>query len=224
MVSSSRIIWRNELFDFRSAMTTLASVDSTQALSSGTYSISTAEELVKLAEMTNAGLVGTSVEFVLANDIDLSSVSDWTPIGETYYNSGFVGNAFMGNFDGNGYVISNLRIDSTGSYIGLFGRTVGTVTIKNLGIENADVIGGEQVGILAGYCEQTTIQNCWTKGNVNAIGLAAGGLVGNVQGSSNIKNCYSETSVSSGDCAGGLVGSFLATISDSYFKGSVYSM
>ena len=53
-------------------------------LTSGTYSISTAEELAKLAAMTNNGLIGENTEFVLANDIDLSAYSTsegWTPIG-----------------------------------------------------------------------------------------------------------------------------------------------
>lgn len=67
-----------------SGMTTLASVDETTSLTSGTYSISTAEELAKLATMTNNGLIGANTEFVLVNDIDLSAYSTgegWTPIG-----------------------------------------------------------------------------------------------------------------------------------------------
>ena len=56
-------------------MTTLASVDESISLTSGTYSISTAEELAKLAAMTNNGLIGENTEFVLANDIDLSAYS-----------------------------------------------------------------------------------------------------------------------------------------------------
>ena len=65
-------------------MTTLASVDESISLTSGTYSISTAEELAKLAAITNNGLIGENTEFVLANDIDLSAYSTsegWTPIG-----------------------------------------------------------------------------------------------------------------------------------------------
>ena len=56
-------------------MTTLASVDESISLTSGTYSIPTAEELSKLAAMTNNGLIGENTEFVLANDIDLSAYS-----------------------------------------------------------------------------------------------------------------------------------------------------
>ena len=67
-----------------SGMTTLASVEELISLTSGTYSISTAEELSKLAAMTNNGLIGENTEFVLANDIDLSAYSTgkgWMPIG-----------------------------------------------------------------------------------------------------------------------------------------------
>ncbi|DAB09527.1 TPA: hypothetical protein CPT95_04185 [Candidatus Gastranaerophilales bacterium HUM_15] len=65
-------------------MTTLASVDESISLTSGTHSISTADELSKFAAMTNNGLIGENTEFVLANDIDLSAYSTsegWTPIG-----------------------------------------------------------------------------------------------------------------------------------------------
>ncbi len=65
-------------------MTTLVSVDESISLTSGTYSISTADELSKLAAMTNNGLIGENTEFVLANDIDLSAYltsEGWTPIG-----------------------------------------------------------------------------------------------------------------------------------------------
>ena len=67
-----------------SGMTTLASVDESISLTSGTHSISTADELSKLAAMTNNGLIGENTEFVLANDIDLSAYSTsegWTLIG-----------------------------------------------------------------------------------------------------------------------------------------------
>ena len=57
-----------------SAMTALADVDEAAPLTSGTYSISSADELAKLAKMTNAGLIGKNTEFVLANDIDLSLI------------------------------------------------------------------------------------------------------------------------------------------------------
>ena len=55
-----------------SSMTKLSTVADGATISSGTYSISTAEELIKFATLTvNGG------EFVLANDIDLSGI-EWS--------------------------------------------------------------------------------------------------------------------------------------------------
>ena len=106
-----------------SKMTTLASVAIDEALTSGTYSISTADELAKLATMTNNGLIGASTEFVLANDIDLqawcdanSATGGWVPIGRS-------GSAFQAVFDGNGYLVINLNYNYNFArgFEGLFG-------------------------------------------------------------------------------------------------------
>ena len=103
-----------------SNMTTLASVEIDKALEVGTYSISTPDELAKLATMTNNGLIGAGCEFVLGADIDLQAWCNtnlgnggWTPIGNTT-------NKFKAHFDGNGYLISNLHINRAEGYQGLF--------------------------------------------------------------------------------------------------------
>ena len=43
-----------------------------------------------------------SAYYVLANDIDMSGISNWTPIG----NSNDTVHSFLAKFDGNGYTIS----------------------------------------------------------------------------------------------------------------------
>ena len=48
-----------------------------EALTGGTYSIKTADELAKLATMTNNGLIEAGVEFVLGADIDLNTYSNF---------------------------------------------------------------------------------------------------------------------------------------------------
>ena len=124
-------------------------------LTSGTYSISTAEELAKLAAMTNNGLIGENTEFVLANDIDLSAYSTgegWTPIGSP-------SKSFTATFDGNGYVISNLYINTPSiNCVGLF-RWCNFAEIKNVGLENVDVTGDYEVGGLMGRGCNVTISN-----------------------------------------------------------------
>ena len=61
-------------------MIQMSSVDETQTLASGTYAISSVSDLQKLATITNNGRLSTGCEFVLANDIDLASISDWEGI------------------------------------------------------------------------------------------------------------------------------------------------
>ena len=190
-----------------SAMTTLESVDETVKLTSGTYSISSAKELAKLATMTNNALVGTGVEFVLGADIDLSEYSNgegWLSIGSNA--------RFCAKFDGNGYVVSNLYIMNSFNkkeYLGLFGFCGRGCEIKNLGIEDVDITTIGATGALAGYVENVTISNCYVKrGKINGCGNA-GGLFGHLAGSDNISlvtDCYSDVSVTSTQYAGGISG------------------
>ena len=90
------------------------------------YQISTARELKAFANIVN-GLskheYNTAARAVLLNDIDMSEVTDWTPIGTS-------GAPYAGIFNGQGYSIQNLLIDTKKSYSGLFGSTAGA-TIKD---------------------------------------------------------------------------------------------
>ncbi len=203
-----------------SGMTTLASVDETTSLTSGTYSISSAEELAKLAAMTDNGLIGENTEFVLANDIDLSVYSTgegWTPIGSP-------SKKFTATFDGNGHVVSNLYIyRPNDNNQGLFGWA-SNADIKNVGLENVDVTGDCNVGGLVGNGSNSIISNCYATGDVVGGGWV-GGLVGEGS-SSTISNCYATGSVTGTRTysnVGGLVGygQNRIIISSSYSTGSV---
>ena len=184
-----------------STMTSLASVNENTAISSGTYSISTAEELAKLAAMTNNNKVGANAEFVLANDIDLSAYSKgegWIPIG--------YGTSFKGKFDGNGYVVSNLYINNTKARQGLFGRATWGAEIKNLGVEGVSITAALYVGGIVGYSE-STIDNCYVKnGDISATSQRTGGIAG-ANHNTKVKNCYTDVNVLSQAFAGGLLGS-----------------
>ena len=203
-----------------SGMTTLASVDETTSLTSGTYSISSAEELAKLAAMTDNGLIGENTEFVLANDIDLSVYSTgegWTPIGSP-------SKKFTATFDGNGHVVSKLYIyRPNDNNQGLF-EWASNADIKNVGLENVDVTGDCNVGGLVGNGSNSIISNCYATGDVVGGGWV-GGLVGEGS-SSTISNCYATGSVTGTRTysnVGGLVGygQNRIIISSSYSTGSV---
>ena len=230
-----------------STMTALSAVSEDTRLSDGTYKICTTEDLIQLAAMANDYKTGNCT-FVLANDIDLSTVDNWTPIGDGY--------AFGGTFDGNGYTISNLKINTTKNPTGLFGWTTGT--IKNLGVENVNITGASDVGGLIGKAAGT-VSNCYTTGSVvmasyttdsggTAVVSDAGGLVGtnfgkiidcyseaNVTGDGNIVGglvgyssgdgiirCYAAGNVSGKGYVGGLAGRAYCTVEDSYSMGTVY--
>lgn len=195
-----------------SAMTTLASVDENTTISGGTYSISTAEELAKLATMSNNGKIKAG-DFVLANDIDLSSYSNWVPIGDL--------NILWGaNFDGNGYVIRNLYINRPDEdYQGLFGYVESsTSTIKNVGLENVNISGGNFVGGLVGsYYEGSAISNSYVTGSVRG-NENVGGVVGEHCGT--LTNCYASVAVSGNGYIGGVVGEHFGTLTSCYATGS----
>ena len=133
--------------------------------------------------------------FVLTGDIDLNDVPI-TPVGND-------ANEFSGVFDGNDYVIRNADVNMPGSdYVGLFGYLGTNGQIRNLGVEDASILGRSRVGGLVGRNEGT-LNDCYTTGNVNGRG-EVGGLVGLNYG--RITTSYTTSSVNAGDYVGGLVG------------------
>jgi hypothetical protein len=178
----------------------------------------------------------SDVYFILNND--LSSTTDgyttyasslanggagWEPIGSS------IGNFFTGNFDGAGFVISDLYINRTSTeYIGLFKYVSGTDTvIKNIGLENFNIIGKNIVGSLAGYVDYSTISNSYSIGGVSTNDISfsgnyVGGLVG-ILNRGDIINSYSKTNVFGRISVGGFVGESRSGsfIENSYALGNV---
>ncbi|TFH39524.1 MAG: hypothetical protein E4G96_09005, partial [Chrysiogenales bacterium] len=153
--------------------------------------------------------------------------SGWEPIGNST-------TRFIGTYNGNNRIISNLFIDRpTENNIGLFGYTDGSV-IRNLTLDSVSVTGNTNVGGLIGYSSDTShriaypapsVENC-DLNNVNVSGTSSvGGLAGYNRGGtassyrSLIKNSFAVGTVTAtGTNAGGLVGTnvYYATISMSF--------
>lgn len=184
-----------------SSMTKLTDVDENTKLTSGTYSISTAEELAKLATMTNNGKVGANTEFVLSNDIDLSAYSTgegWIPIGND-------SNNFQAIFDGNGYTISNLYINRSGeNYQALFGNA-NVASFSNVSLNGVNVTGSVFTAGLVAYGAKLNIKNCASNGNVVGYSLS-GQLCGYVMTETKIDSCYTTGSIQGDSTLGGLIG------------------
>ena len=146
----------------------------------------------------------------------------WQPIG-IFSDDGDATNdaAFTAVFEGNGNTVSNLFISRSGAdYVGLFGHA-SFADIRNLGLENVDVTGGNNVGGLAGWNEVGAISDSYVTGSVSGVSNV-GGLAGRNNGS--ITTSYSAAAVSgTGSNAGGLVGrnGDLGSILASYSTGAV---
>ena len=211
-----------------SKMITLASVDVTQNLEYGTYSISTVDELVKLATMTNNALIGAATEFVLANDIDLGHITNWIPIGQlcTDTDGKLIEElTFRAKFDGNGFIISGLNINNTtlDSPCGLFGMACSN-SIINVGLEDVNIISnyGQNGGIL-GRGNRVNIENCYIEGDISGKNFNAGGLVGFLN-IGNVDSCYSSCNIAGNYYVGGLVGAiYNGSVANSFVAGSVTS-
>ena len=179
------------------------------------YIITKAEELAWFRDAVNNG--GYEICAKIADNVEVIDLKDfchaadasqnlkelsWEPIGNSDW-------SYVGTFDGNGKTITNLYINATQAYMGLFGRIYKS-TIKNLTFENANVTNTENdIGILAGYAGNgNTLQNikisntCQIKGGNDFTGGIAGYLDGNAY------NCVNYATVQGTEDVGGLVGYF----------------
>ena len=187
-----------------------AEVKISQAVLDGPVSqrgIASAEDLAAFAQAVNDGssLTPFMVDgvVVLLNDIDASSIKEWTPIGTA-------SNPFSGNFDGKGRAIRNINWTvNAANYpdAGLFGYIKGA-SILGLNVGDA----GNKITV---------------KGN--AAGLNAGVIVGNavggsLTGCSNYTDLVYEGNPSGGAiCLAGLCGRSSATLTSCTNKGNVLS-
>jgi len=134
---------------------------------------------------------------------------------------------FTGQYDGDGYVISNLTISSSTLYTGLFGRTA-DATIKNVKLIDINIsCSSTYCGGLIGWMADGTLEDCSVAGSMVASGSASqmGGLVGYVREEGIIDDCYTNVSIdinSGCEYVGGLVGYNPAgTISRCYVLGTL---
>jgi hypothetical protein len=184
--------------------------------------IATVEDLRKIGASAYSETHPLNGSYVLINDIDLSGVENWVPIGmQTGHTFNTAGNAltnFTGTFDGRNHVIKNLTYSFTGNYDGLafgnaeltgglFGR-IGNGTIKNLVLKNF-TITGNCAGALAAALAPCTIENVSVIGCTISGGSEIGGLSGRTNNNLQIiKNCYIDptTKIIGGTKVGGFIG------------------
>lgn len=119
--------------------------------------ISGAEELIALAKGDLSG------NYILTADIDLTD-KDFTPIGTNEA-------PFTGVFDGNGYTISGLTLETSENYQGLFGVNEGVIRNVTLA-DDCTVTGNGYVGGIAGK-NNGVIFDCISRATVETDPISA---------------------------------------------------
>ena len=141
--------------------------------------IATAADLAAFAAAVNAGesiaeWMNADGKVVLLNDIDMSSVTSWTPIGASAFNwasnalSLTSGNMFTGYFDGQGHAIKNFKMvcdnATAGGAWGLFGGLGAGAVVENLVIDEScsleiKATAPTDCGVIAGMMWDAKVRN-----------------------------------------------------------------
>lgn len=158
--------------------------------------ISTADDLMNFAKCVNAQDGTENMDVYLEKDIDMSSVSNWTPIGNgTFSGTAVSGAAFKGTFYGKNHTIKGLKMvipadAPAGTTCGLFGVISGaTVKDVNIGEGSAFISSSAKMtcgGAVAGAVVNSTLDHCSSlasfdiSGGAENVGQRFGGVAGSV--------------------------------------------
>lgn len=118
--------------------------------------------------------------YELMNNIDITT--DWIPIGGDLNSTDGLclgDGAFTSVFEGNGHTINLMNIDSN-DCTGFFAQLKGA-EVRNLTISVQNIMGTKNVGVLAGWGQDSTITNVHTKSTLLKGVQAVGGLIGRIQ-------------------------------------------
>ncbi|MCL2183839.1 MAG: hypothetical protein FWB85_10265 [Chitinispirillia bacterium] len=189
------------------------------------FKISGAGQLAGLAKLVNRGNRFAGKTITLSGDVDLSGYNGdadfnegkgWIPIGARF-------SIFKGDFDGGGNVVRGLYInDPTLVHAGLFGR-VDIGSVKNLGVEDADITAGKRTGAVAGGLNNGAgIEQCHSSGSVKGKDNV-GGVVGTLERKSKVSGCHSSAKVTGDNYVGGVIGDAdgASSVTKSYATGQI---
>lgn len=129
----------------------------------GYYEISNAQDLVVLANYVNDGNKASGMTFKQTQDINMSSIGNFEPIGSQPNN--YNPTPFNGTYDGQGHAIIGLTVNTSSPYAGLFGQLQGG-SVRNLTMVNPNVTsndnsqGSKYAGGIVGIIKPGTTENC----------------------------------------------------------------
>jgi hypothetical protein len=134
----------------------------------GWIAVSDYDGLCKIGKDAAYPLTG---KYYLKADIAIPSDAEWEPI-----------SGFKGVFDGQGYFISGLTLETTQimsnfSSFGVFG-SADHAEIRNLGVKDIDINAGDviatrqgdlAIGGVVGYAKASVIDNCYASGSISRV-------------------------------------------------------
>lgn len=168
-------------------------MDSLSDTGSADFKVSTPEQLASACYFVNCVNMENgnppTINITLEKDIDLKGVA-WSPIG---WNMAGKDNRFKGFFNGGGHTIKNVTV-STGYNTGFFGETC-FCYVQDLNIEDADITGANEVGVLVGSDVRSSFSNVSVSGKVK--GGDAGAMIGREAGAM-IFGCKADVDVNDG--------------------------
>jgi hypothetical protein len=202
---------------------------------------------LQLQSMSVHHITNPGATYHLTQDIDLSSIVNFTPISN-------ITNQFTGIFDGQNFTIHNLTINNNAtSHQGLFGYVIGgnLTEIRNLRLSYANVRGNAQsgsvIGLLnaivrnvhsanatvdgfadgtggiAGRLSSTgAIYNSSFSGTISGGGLYTGGIIGDSFGGTEVLRCKATGIITGNAQVGGIIGRAASTpAQNSYWIGPI---
>lgn len=183
------------------------------------YTISNLEDLKNLRNNLKEG---ATTYVVLNADIDMASVTDWTPLFSAFNADG----TDLIEFNGKGHTISNFSCTS-GSYRSFFGFLSGRVYDVNFQDANVDGTankGTQPCAIIAAYGGNKTgnskcaVYDVNVTGSLNGKAAGVGGIIG-VAVNAIVKRCsFDGTIVNAGRRQGGIVGYHNVQIDGAYLR------
>jgi hypothetical protein len=184
-----------------------------QGTAESPFMITTANQLHEMRDIINNGVDpqtynNRNAHWQLGANIYLNDTSNWknwsTTVAPANQWAMFgvgtnLGNRFGANFNGNGFVVRGVYINSPLSNIAFFGPLVGGATIRNFGLEQGFISGISAASLYSsagtndaeGVARPVLIDNCYSTLNIHTSnGNGAGGLALSPGVSSTIRNSF----------------------------------
>lgn len=165
------------------------------------YVISSVEDLRTLQNRVNSGEEAEGKYYVLNADIDLTSETNWSGIGDIF--------PFRGHFDGRNHTV-RINSENNNLHAGLF-NTIdsgsGSIAVRNLNLTGT--ITADCAGTIVHYLESGIVENCTFSGTIAVAGFTsnygAGGIVAHLYGGT-VANCRVNANITGNSYAGGIAG------------------